>query len=454
MLKRNIDVEAGLVNGVVGVVTGFDKINRDQGVHISSVNVKFENIQESIKIERISSTFEVLKNIFFTRKQFPLILAFAITVHKSQGLSLTTAIVDIGHNCFGSGMAYVALSRVTSLNGLHLVDIDRCKIIANRKALSEYNRLRMLHTPHLGRLPLPKRKNMQIPQNDLPADDTLLHAGASQSPKQVHVDERTTGSTEVSSKRMKRPRKSTITDETITCHSTVTQTQNPSLLSSPPTANIYRYCEIASLDQDFQRRICDEMNLQYSSAIRRQRKGHKSPISEKLEHLIYSQTNTYVNCHLSPTTGDGNCLFRAISEAVACTDEYHDKIRHYIVNHMLDVTINTDIENLFASRNNQQQSFHQHLETMKRLGTWGTEQEIVAAAHLFNCSILCCSQYNTTGRLCIQHFPPHFASNPTCAATCHHKSLYLVNTNSHYEPVTVLYKLSPASHHNITDVEP
>jgi len=168
MLKRNIDVEAGLVKGAVGVVTGFHKNNADSSIQICSVNVEFENAAGSVKIERQTSTFEVLKSIFFTRKQFPLMLAFAITIHKSQGLSLKTAIVDVGQNSFGSGMTYVALSRVTSLNGLHLIDIARQKIIANRTALTEYNRLRTLYTPHLGCLPMPKKS-----QNNSPTDDTV-----------------------------------------------------------------------------------------------------------------------------------------------------------------------------------------------------------------------------------------------------------------------------------------
>jgi len=50
--------------------------------------------------------------------------AFAITIYKSQGLSLNTAIVDAGPTNFGCSMVYVALSRMTSLAGLHLIDLD------------------------------------------------------------------------------------------------------------------------------------------------------------------------------------------------------------------------------------------------------------------------------------------------------------------------------------------
>jgi len=53
-------------------------------------------------------------------------LAFAIKIHKSQGLSLNTAIVDAGPTNFGCGMVYVALSKVTSLGGLHLIDLENC----------------------------------------------------------------------------------------------------------------------------------------------------------------------------------------------------------------------------------------------------------------------------------------------------------------------------------------
>ena len=76
----------------------------------------------------------------------------AITLHKSQGLSLETAIIDVGSNIFGPEMTYVGLSRVTTLNGLHLIDFDASKIQCDHKAVAEYNRLSTIYTPHLGNL--------------------------------------------------------------------------------------------------------------------------------------------------------------------------------------------------------------------------------------------------------------------------------------------------------------
>ena len=77
-------------------------------------------------------------------------LAFALSIHKAQGLSVKTAIVDVGSTCFGSGMVYVAMSRVTTLSGLHLIELDKSKIMCDKKAVTEYNRLRQQYAPHLG----------------------------------------------------------------------------------------------------------------------------------------------------------------------------------------------------------------------------------------------------------------------------------------------------------------
>jgi len=60
-------------------------------------------------------------------------LAFSITVHKFKGLSLDSVIVDAGPATFGCGMVYVALSKVTTLHGLHLVDLDKTKIKCDTK---------------------------------------------------------------------------------------------------------------------------------------------------------------------------------------------------------------------------------------------------------------------------------------------------------------------------------
>jgi len=139
---------------------------------VTMVSIDFERIEGEVEIQRETSSFEVLKGIFYTRKQFPLMLAFGITIHKSQGLSLQSVIVDAGATCFGSGMIYVALSRVTSLAGLHLVALSRSKITCDKAAVEEYNRLRQLYTPHLGPLTSTLTDNMHMQKRSLDTSDS------------------------------------------------------------------------------------------------------------------------------------------------------------------------------------------------------------------------------------------------------------------------------------------
>ena len=91
----------------------------------------------------------VMKNYYVYRTQFPLILAYAVTIHKCQGLSLDCAIVDLSEKVFADGMAYVALSRVRSLSGLHLIAFDTRSVRVSLKGVKEINRLRQQHRPDL-----------------------------------------------------------------------------------------------------------------------------------------------------------------------------------------------------------------------------------------------------------------------------------------------------------------
>ncbi len=70
-------------------------------------------------------------------KQFPLCLAWAMTIHKSQGKIFQYLIVDFGRRAFAHGQAYVALSRCESLNGLYLVrPLESSDIIVNPDVLA------------------------------------------------------------------------------------------------------------------------------------------------------------------------------------------------------------------------------------------------------------------------------------------------------------------------------
>ena len=71
MLRRNIDVTMGLVNGAMGTVVG---------IYPTHVLIKFDHIDKPCQIEKITTNFMLMKNMYIHRKQYPLILAFAITI--------------------------------------------------------------------------------------------------------------------------------------------------------------------------------------------------------------------------------------------------------------------------------------------------------------------------------------------------------------------------------------
>lgn len=132
MLIFNLDISNKLINGSRGIVTDFIYQN---GSFIPLV--KFLNGIE-IPIDYHIWKIEEEDKLLGTITQIPLKLAYAFSIHKSQGSSLDYAILDLSQ-LFDYGMAYVALSRVRDLNGLTITSINWNKVNANPKAISFYN---------------------------------------------------------------------------------------------------------------------------------------------------------------------------------------------------------------------------------------------------------------------------------------------------------------------------
>jgi ATP-dependent DNA helicase PIF1 len=132
MLLINKDQESGLVNGSRGVVTAFS----EGGLPI----VQFKG--GPVLVDRAEWWLPDPDYVGIGRSQIPLRVAYAITIHKSQGATLDTALIDIGTHTFEFGQAYVALSRVRSLDGLYIWKLDPRKIRCHPAVKAFYERLR------------------------------------------------------------------------------------------------------------------------------------------------------------------------------------------------------------------------------------------------------------------------------------------------------------------------
>jgi ATP-dependent DNA helicase PIF1 len=149
MLTSNLWTKAGLVNGCMGIVQ--DTLFEGQGPPAlpTAVLIKFEKYNgptikttegvEVVPIAPIKRSWEDKNGTNCSRLQVPIRLAWAITVHKSQGLTLEKAKIDIGDKEFAAGLTFVAISRVRSLSDICLkqFSFDRLQRIKNCRRLQE-----------------------------------------------------------------------------------------------------------------------------------------------------------------------------------------------------------------------------------------------------------------------------------------------------------------------------
>ena len=116
------DFDHHWVNGTIGVVSGFDE--EDETLYIITDDGKECDVKpeswKNIRYKYNEKKKEIEEEVLGTFSQFPVRLAWAITIHKSQGLTFSRVVIDFTGGVFAGGQAYVALSRCTSLEGIQL----------------------------------------------------------------------------------------------------------------------------------------------------------------------------------------------------------------------------------------------------------------------------------------------------------------------------------------------
>ena len=183
MITTNIDVTDQLTNGAMRTVTNV-VINQTTG-KMSEILVAFDSEhigqetrytgvynsinQNAVPIHQTQATFPVHKKTSFqaTRTQFPLTLAWGVIIHKCQGLTLSEIVIDMTHakGKFKPGEAYVAFSRVKTLDKFHIINYTSSQIHVSEHAEKEMKGLRKNILP-------------QMPSNlfhDVPGGVKILH---------------------------------------------------------------------------------------------------------------------------------------------------------------------------------------------------------------------------------------------------------------------------------------
>ena len=381
MLRRNIDTKAGLVNGAIGIVLS---------ISLHHVTVKFDHINKPYDVEMVKSRFMVMKKFYVYRKQFPLVLAYAVTIHKCQGLSLDCAIVDLSDAVFSPGMAYVALSRVRTLSGLFLSAFNPKSLMVSPTCLREMNRLRKMF-----------RKD--LPSYDIPQASTsnTKHKLTST----IHCDSLTQKQHDnLTNTQMKRKRPCTFND-----------TWQPAkrIHCSNDRQNHVSPLKFYPVDEHWQQNVCLMIGLYFHDKNRVRPGGPNVPLTPPDMRTV------------KRIKGDGNCLFRALSYIISGSEEQHMVLRRAIIQHMIHIAhfiighhvVNyTSIQEYITDTNMDQEC------------AWGTDIEILTLSHLLHTPIMSYSVQHHSW----QRYAPHNVDR-SLTDNILQMSLYLVHKTNHFD---------------------
>jgi len=143
------DGDKDVPNGTIGTIVRFQSVpaHGSSGKSTKVPVVCFNAVRGPVEMV-VTATDMKLQAVardgaYASRYQIPLVLAWAVTVHRCQGLSMEAAVMDLAP-CFVSGMVYVALSRVRSMEGVHVLSFDREKVQADARVRAFYSTQRDL----------------------------------------------------------------------------------------------------------------------------------------------------------------------------------------------------------------------------------------------------------------------------------------------------------------------
>ena len=145
MLLKN-DPQRRFVNGTIGIIVGLtqDEINvkvfKEEDEHIITIE---KNVWETVQYKWDENESKIKTEIIGSFEQWPMKLAWAITIHKSQGKTFNKVYLDMSGGAFEYGQTYVALSRCTTLEGLQLkAPLKHSDILVDDRITDFYNEWR------------------------------------------------------------------------------------------------------------------------------------------------------------------------------------------------------------------------------------------------------------------------------------------------------------------------
>ncbi len=365
MLRRNVATEDGLVNGSTGAVWNWPDEYHPNGL-VTRVNVKFDP-HDKIQVgaeqrKKIAAhllpaneplvvpilPIEVLlqhKGMNITRTQIPLVVAFAITIHKSQGQTFVAFVVGTnGMRSKTAGMIYVALSRGKSLNGLYLVELDFSKILADPGVMAEVARLQ-----RVSRLVVDVVPRNRLPLIDNAAKDT--HRQLKQERKQTRKGDAGVLKKMVSYFPSRKEEDARLAAEESTARDNDGHRRLP---TSKATLDkiVNNLTSIGGLVRQWKGDIAYAIGGWKDFALPTFRKFSQNNAKDIWLIIHQIQSLEPINCnghdnryakdetaltklfphmldHLVPvtTTGDGNCLFNAVSTSIFGHEEYNSLLR-------------------------------------------------------------------------------------------------------------------------------
>ena len=403
-----------------------------------------------------------MKSYYVYREQFPLIPAAAITIHKSQGLSLDNCIVDLSEMVFGSGMAYVALSRVRSLSGLHLVNFSKKSIIVSRKCLEELNRLRKQFRPDLPMYRVPPEKQptyitksskrsveMPVDIDEPPAKKRAAGCKKTNKPKCLLTKKKPPPTGKKSTPPVtKKPSRGRAKKRGCSTADTAEQkSKSPCIIDSsstncvkPPEASHVLSTGIAEdvfithkegestsqyfypVNESWQKRACTSLGVRF-------RFWNRMPSGFADVQVPLTEPDPR---RVRRIDGDGNCLFRCFSFIVTGCEKQHVQIRNAILHHMVSIA------HLLLGRLMNYSSVQEYIEQTRMYlsGTWGTEIEIFTFSHLLQIPIF---TYDVTHGKWWKHCPSVLERRP--AVQQNEMGMYILHPRNHYE---VVYGVMPS----------